>query len=112
MSNLPAFSMDEALLLCDALKGVLCTGATLYGNVASACTYAPLAEKWHVDQAALLQRINGLSLEQAQAVVDAVARVWDTPEYHVDLRERVVEVGLVSQGEQGQERYNPHWPEP
>jgi len=93
--SLPTFTMSEALLLCDALNGVMCRPDTLWGNIAAACQEQGIAEKWEVDAAALLARLREFSAVESQAVIDAVERAWNTAAYSVDLKGRVLLAGLV-----------------
>ena len=93
-AHLPTFSMNEALFLCDALNGVRCSPDTLRVNLLASDEFVS-AEKWDVDGTSFLERIKSLSYVESLAVIDAVERVWNAPEYSVDLKKRVVLVGLV-----------------
>lgn len=91
--NLPVFTVQEALLLCAALNGVRCAPGTLYANIAASDEWA--SGKWDVDKPALIERLMRLSYIEAQSVIDAVERAWNTPEYSVNLEQRVLLVGLA-----------------
>lgn len=95
-ANLPKFSQNEALLLCDALNGVMAVPTTLWQNVAYACYEEHLGAKWQVDQDALLDRIHNLSYIESLAVIDAVERAWGNG-VDVNLSQKVLLVGLVNQ---------------
>jgi hypothetical protein len=98
-SALPTLSVEEALLLCDALNGVLLREpGTLWGNIATLEDGG--FEKWGVDRAAFLSRLARFSLLEELAVIDAVERAWNAPENSVDLRKRVILVGLVKKGQE------------
>lgn len=93
--NLPTFSINESLFLCGALNGVKCSPDTLYGNIAASDEFAS-PEKWGVETAEpFITRIRNLSYIEALAVIDAVERVWNAPEYRINLKQRVLLVGLA-----------------
>lgn len=92
-AHLPTFSVQEALLLCDALNGVIARPGSLYINIAASEALA--SGKWNIDRSAFLARLDGLTYVECQAVIDAVERAWYGPGYNVDLRKRVLLVGLA-----------------
>mgnify|MGYP003622934507 CR=1 FL=1 len=92
-ANVQTFTMDEALLLCHCLNGVKCSPDTLYANIATADEFS--SEQFEVDKPALLKRLHDLEYMQAWFVIDAIERAWNAPEYRVDLKKRVLLVGLV-----------------
>ncbi len=96
--DIPEFTEQEALLLCDALNGVRCTPGTLHGNIAGALAHG-VAERYSVDAAPLLARIDALSEVQAQAVIDAVELFWRGPyrKSGAEVYRSLYEVGLVKQ---------------
>ena len=87
------FTVQEALLLCAVLNGVKCTPGTLYGNIAASDEFA--SDQWDVDKPALLNRIEHLEYMESLATIDAVERAWNAPEYSVNLKQRVLLVGLA-----------------
>jgi hypothetical protein len=92
---LPTFAHNEALLLCDALNGIICNPDTLWANIAASDEFCS-AEKWDVTPGPFLEKIKMLSYVETLAVIDAVERVWNVREYgNVDLKKRVLLVGLV-----------------
>lgn len=97
LTDIPTFTENEAMLLLDALNGVICMPETLEANVREAIRWEHLDEKWQVDGPALLSHLQGLSMDEAQAVMFAVRRAWGV-DYHVpDLRQRARDAGLVQQ---------------
>jgi hypothetical protein len=95
--NLPAFTLGEALLLCEALNGVRCSPDTLWGNVGAALEEVGLGERFSVDRLSLLTRIRNLSDIESQSVIDAIERYWIGP-YHKsgeESRAALYRVGLV-----------------
>ncbi len=96
--DIPEFTEQEALLLCDALNGVRCTPGTLHGNIAGALAHGA-ATRYSVDGAALLARIDALTEVQAQAVIDAVELFWRGPysKSGAEVYRSLYEVGLVKQ---------------
>ncbi len=94
--DIPEFTEQEALLLCDALNGVRCTPGTLHGNIAGAMQLGA-AERYSVDGPAFLARIDALTEVQAQAVIDAVGLYWRGPyrKSGAEVYRSLYEVGLV-----------------
>ena len=89
----PHFTRAQALYLCDLLNGtlfqpVMQAARLLWAEVQDAPP--TLAEKHDVDQDALVQRLNDLSLAESLAVVDAVERFWNGTDEGVT----VTDVGL------------------
>lgn len=92
-----AITQDEALLICDACNGWAYQAEPkellpqlLPLQVQDACEGENLAQKWDVDCAALAAKLRGLSLEETQEILAAVARFW-TPGYYTqpDVRQQV-----------------------
>lgn len=74
--SLPRFPRAEALAILDVCNGVLFdpwSAPLIWASVADA---DGLGEKWRIDQAALAERLRGLSYAEALAVVDAAERFW------------------------------------
>ena len=76
----PHFTRQQALFLCDLLNGtlfdpVMQAARLLWAEVQDAPP--ALAEKYDVDQDALVERLNALSLAESLAVIDAVERFWN-----------------------------------
>ena len=96
--DIPDFTEQEALLLCDALNGVRGTPGTLHGNIAGAMVHG-VATRYSVDGPAFLARINALTPVQAQAVIDAVELFWRGPysKSHEETYTSLYEVGLIKQ---------------
>lgn len=92
----------EALLICDALNGTWLQEGTaaryLWAEVADAIELNRLDRKWDVDGQALVQKLRGLTLAQAWAVVDAVERFWEQKEE--DAQAALIAAGLIRQEEQ------------
>jgi len=78
--HLPDFSESEWNLLRDALNGWTAEPAAsvawLVMGVADAIKLGELADKWEVDGAALLARLEQLDYAGCCAVLDAVERWW------------------------------------
>lgn len=77
----PQLTADEWMLVFDAQNGALQdeTAATLgqvWRNIASAIQHDGLAEKWAVDEAALLKKLKALHYVEAVALVDTAERFW------------------------------------
>lgn len=108
--SLPKFSLNEAMLLIDALNGIIIHAQTaqyLWVEIRSAIKMDQLDQKWEVDGDALLIRLEDLGQHNpfaCYAIAHAVSQAWNAPEYYItDMRERVVQVGLV-QKEDAQEK--------
>lgn len=89
---------QEALLICDAMNGVLVephTAQLLWAQIADAVEIDGLDRKWGVDGAALTAKLRGLSYAQALAVSDAVERWWSGPCRDTDGAMSLRKVGLV-----------------
>lgn len=74
-----SLSEPEALLLCDALNGVLHEPHTvplLWASIDDAIRLDRMDAKWGVDGADLVARLRALTYTQALAVIDAVERWW------------------------------------
>lgn len=95
----PAFAENEAMLIADALNGIILEPQTvqlLWANVDDAIQMDHLDQKWHVDGAALVARLRALSYAEVVALADAVSLAWNAPEYHIaNMEERLRKVGLV-----------------
>lgn len=95
---LPKFSLNESLLLVDAMNGCMLDIPTihlLWANIADALEDG-LAEKWHVDGASLVARLRRLSRFECLAVYDAIERAWNDKAYRIkNMEERVKAVGMV-----------------
>lgn len=91
------FSLDEQLLIADSMNGwasrmepvsILLSGLragdsayTVIGaHVEDSIQYDGLADKWEVDGATLVARLNTLSRVQVLALVDAIERWWANDE--------------------------------
>lgn len=96
--SIPTFTVNEAMLIVDALNGVLLRAESisiLWANVADGIRHDGLAEKWEVDGATLVERLRNLTYFEAMAIGDAVERSWSGDYHATDMRERVVAVGLA-----------------
>lgn len=87
----------EWLLVCDALNGHLAEPAsaiaTVWADVADAIQMDGLADKWHVDGPALVERLQALPYAGLVAVVDVAERFWahaDNSQPNEDLLLRVL----------------------
>lgn len=97
--EVPTFTEGEGSLIVDALNGTLTephTASLLWANIADALEDG-LAEKWHVDGAALVERLRKLTPFQSLAVADAAERFWisATLDGAMTHAERLRKVGLV-----------------
>lgn len=74
-------SMNEAMLIADALNGVILDinlmPGVLYMEITDAVKIDNLDKKWGVNTDALIEKIKGYSLLQVLTVVDAVERFWN-----------------------------------
>lgn len=79
---LPQLSRAEWLLCCDSLNGTITTDraellAVMWAGIADSIHLDNLADKWHVDGAALVARLRALSYPETVALVDTVERFWE-----------------------------------
>lgn len=85
----------EASLICDALNGTFFEESSvpaIWTEVADAIRLGALDQKWAIDGAALVARLEQLTPGQRFALADAVERFWlDTS---VPTAERIAQVGL------------------
>jgi len=97
-----ALTRGEAGLLVDVCNGwatsveqpdILAGGLAL--QVDDGMRLEALDEKWHVERAELLAKIDGWTTAQTIAVVDAVERFWQEPN---PLDDQLGRVGLVRDG--------------
>lgn len=89
----------EAMLLCDALNGVLAAeppavARLLWAQVEDAVRLDGLAEKWGVNGIALVGELKSYSFAQCLAVIDAAERWWKLPDQS-DRAATLKAVGLV-----------------
>lgn len=102
--TLPAFTTNEWLLLFDVLRvasrpddpGVF----GIPGLVRFDITHKGAADKWGIDGSALMQRLDGLSLCELYALLDASVRFWriagsDSPGSNSDRVARTVGPGRI-----------------
>jgi len=94
----PRLAVNEWLAVIDALNGVwagdnaaLAVQSLPYG-VSDHLTLEGAAEKWEVDAAALVKRLEALDWCQRLAVIDAAERFWARSDWPADRRELVVAV--------------------
>lgn len=69
----------EALLIADALNGILMNVTTVplfWAQVQDAITLEHLDRKWQVDGQALVEKLRNLNEIQALAIIDAAERFW------------------------------------
>jgi hypothetical protein len=97
--SLPKFTENEAMLIVDAMNGVLLdyhTASLLWANIDDAIRLDGLAEKWQVDGPTLVARVRSMTPFEQWAIYDAVRRAWNSETYRIDnMEERVHKVGLV-----------------
>jgi hypothetical protein len=86
-------SEGEASAICDANNGTFWESWSFTMLWANVHDTPGLGEKWGIDQAALIAKMQKWSLIQAMAVVDAVERFW----IGCDSESTVFSVGLVGQ---------------
>ena len=95
------FSLNEALLMADALNGVILDAWTkhlLWLSIEDAIRTDELDRKWGVDGAALVERLRSLSPVEQGMIAYRIQQAWENETYHVDsLIERVKKVGLVAE---------------
>ena len=94
-------SINEALLVVDALNGILTepplAKQRLGAEVEEAIRLNRLDQKWQVDGADLVARLKKLDSDAAQDLLHRVEQFWSAP--HVsDGEKRVQDVGLVAEG--------------
>ena len=88
----PAFTHEQASVLCDALNGVIFEPIDHASQILQIEVQdAPddLFEKWDVDRSRLEKRVADFSFAKALATIDAVERFWNEPN-----ETSVVDVGL------------------
>jgi hypothetical protein len=99
----PKFSLGEALLMADAMNGVILNAQTrhlLWATIEDAVRTDELDRKWGVDGDALVARLRGLSPDEQAMTAWRVKQVWESETYHtLSLIERVKAVGLVAEEE-------------
>ncbi len=95
------FSLSEALLMADALNGVIIDAWTkhlLWLSIEDAIRTDELDRKWGVDGAALVERLRNLTPVEQGMIAYRIQQVWGNETFHVDsLVERVKKVGLVAE---------------
>lgn len=98
----PTFTMNDAMLIMDALNGVLLMKETvhlIWAEISDAIHMDGLDKKHNVDGDALVKRLRDMGQRpfECMALADAVSRAWNASEYHVEnLEERLKVVGLVN----------------
>jgi len=97
--SVPTFEMKEAMLIMDALNGIILMSQVphlLWAEVSDAIQMDGLDKKWDVDGEALVKRLRGMTAFEQWAIADAVSRAWNAPTYRIDnMEERIRKVGLV-----------------
>jgi hypothetical protein len=100
-TTFPKFSLSEALLMADALNGVLLDAWTkhlLWLSIEDAIRTDDLDRKWGVDGDALVERLRSLTPIEQGMIAYRVQQVWENEAYYADsLIERVKAVGLVAE---------------
>jgi hypothetical protein len=95
------FSLSEALLMADALNGVLLDAWTkhlLWLSIEDAIRTDELDRKWGVDGDALVERLRSLSPTEQGMIAYRIQQAWENETYYTDsLVERVKKVGLVAE---------------
>lgn len=95
--SLPTFSLEDAMVLVNALNGLITmpeTAHLLWAQVEdflidSGVDSAPMP---------LVERLRKLTPFEALAVADAVERAWNSETYRIDnMEERIRKVGLVKE---------------
>lgn len=74
--SLPRFPRAEAYAILDVCNGTLWEPWSVTLLWASVADAEGLGATWQIDQAALAERLRGLSYAEALAVVDAAERAW------------------------------------
>lgn len=106
--SLPAFSVGEAMLLCDVLNGTINQPYSVFLLWASVSDGVDegRAEYWkqyhpELDGAKLIAKLKGLTPFECMAVADAIERAWNSETYQVaNMEEKVRQVGLVREDKQ------------
>src|SRR5260370_41463197 len=97
----PKFELREALLMADALNGVILDAWTkhlLWLSIEDAIRTGGLDRKWGVGGAALVERLRSLTPVEQGMIAYRIQQVWENETYHTDsLVERVKKVGLVAE---------------
>src|SRR2546421_4610038 len=95
------FSLSEALLLCDALNGVLLDAQTkhlLWATIEDAIRTDELDRKGGVDGDALVARLRSLTPVEQGMIAYRIQQAWENETYYVQsMVERVKLVGLVAE---------------
>ncbi len=71
---------QEAWFLLDLLNGTFCdvsTAEMLWAEAQDGIEFESMDQKWAVDGAELVKKLQGLNALQALALVDAVERFWE-----------------------------------
>lgn len=91
----------EAMLICDALNGLIHSfdldpQQVLCIEIQDALAWESLEVKWEVDKAEILSKLRALNILQAAAIIDAVERFWEAVSTgrNNDNQELIQEVGL------------------
>lgn len=82
----------EACLIVDALNGSIMdanTATMLWASIEDACKLDGLDKKWEVDGSALVEKLRGLNVLQAMALIDAAERVWGVPDGERDFEKDI-----------------------
>ena len=75
--HMPPFTCAEWCAIFDALNGTWLTDAWSPTYIFAEVYDSPgLAQKWHIEQAALVHRLQTLSYAESVAVADAAERFW------------------------------------
>lgn len=75
-----SLTMAEACLIVDSLNGSIMdanTAQVLWAGIADSIRLDGLDKKWDVDGPALVEKLQGLNVLQAMALVDAAERFWE-----------------------------------
>lgn len=87
-------SLEEAMLIVDALNGTLSTAdqaRLLWAGIEDAIAYDKLDEKWNVNGKELVEKLKNLNELQAMAIIDAAERFWAQDKY----REKDMKIGVA-----------------
>lgn len=94
--SLPRFTRAEAYAILDVTNGTLFDPWSVPLLWASVADAERLGETWQIDQAALAERLRGLSYAEALAVVDAAERFWVRAPDAATADEALEACGLVA----------------
>lgn len=99
--NNPELTVNESLLLIDALNGTLIypelAEQLLPLEISDAIAFDALDKKWDVDGAALIEKLKGMDNAQANAVLDKIKKFWSEQYQQDNARQKVIDIGFATE---------------